>query len=137
MTTPQQITLERAKKLSEIASTITTLEVQEVEAKSQWAWIAVQLGQQFRDAKEAWKGAKGEVQSWRVWVEGDEGKKIRGHSNHSLRTVQEYMLMADVFEAATETQRAALLAGGSIRGFNEVRKELGNETGEEIGRAHV
>jgi hypothetical protein len=114
---------ERSGKLSPINNAIRELECREILAKKEWAAIAVQLGGLYAQAKEVWLSDRGENSSWVEW--------ITKHSSHNIRTIQVYMEMFRVHDAATETQRAALLERGSIRGFIEAAKQAMSEVSKE------
>jgi hypothetical protein len=118
-TAQQQVAL-RSKKLTECVEAIRGLENRELQTRCSWAYICVQLGEQFQIAKEVWKDSdKNGERLWKQWVEN--------HSRHSYRSIAVFMSMYQSYDAANEVQKTALLEAGTISGFLEKAKEMNGE----------
>lgn len=113
----------RTRKLSERANEIRNLEARELEAKCRWAFLAVQLGTQYRESKYDWEQG-GDVRNpgsqWMKW--------LVAHTRYKKSTIYEYIAMADRYDAATQEQKDMLLAQGSIRGFHDAVEAMQNSS---------
>jgi hypothetical protein len=120
----------RSRKLAERGTEIRQLLTRENQAKCSWAYLAVELGKQFRDSLKDWEcdDVKNPSTQWMKW--------LIAHTGYARSTIYLYVEMANTYEAATEEQQNALLRAGSIRGFHlteENKEKLSNALDEPKG----